>query len=219
MKLKTLPFIVLTLIISLAVSDSCLTAVNAKTIKLLKPDTKGGIPLMEAISKRGSSRSFSDKALSDQTLSNLLWAAYGINRKDSKKRTAPSAMDKQEIDVYAALKDGMYRYNAKEHQLEQVSDKDLRALTGKQGFVKDAVLNLVYVADMKKAAGESSEDKLIYAGADAGFIGENVYLFCASEGLATVIRAYIDKEALAKAMNLKSDQKIILSQSVGYPAK
>ncbi len=190
-----------------------------KEIKLVGPDRTGGIPLMEAINKRKSSRSFSDKQLPDKVLSNIFWAAFGINRTDSGKRTAPSAMDKQEIDIYAAMESGLYKYNAAKHSLELIAAKDIRLLTGRQGFVKNAPLNLIYVADMSKVSGGTPEEKFLYAGADTGFIGENVYLYCASEGLAVVIRAYIDKDALGKAMNLKSNHMIILSQTVGFPGK
>ena len=177
----------------------------------------GGAPLMLALSRRQSSRSFSAKAIPDQVLSNLLWAANGINRADAGKRTAPTAVNRQEVDIYIAMAEGLYLYNAKLHALSLVVAKDLRALTGRQGYVQNAPLNLIYVADMSRVAGNSREDKLLYAAADTGFIGQNVYLFCASEGLATVIRAFIDKDALGKAMNLKSSQMIILAQTVGYP--
>ncbi len=191
----------------------------SKEIKLVRPTMTGGMPLMTALNKRQSSRSFSSRKLPDQVLSNLLWAASGINRPDSGKRTAPTAMNNQEIAIYVALEDGLYQYNAKKHLLELIADKDVRPLTGRQGFVNKAVVNLVYVADISKAAGSNREDKLLYAGADTGFIGQNVYLFCASEGLSTVIRGWIDKDDLGKAMKLKSDQMIILSQTVGYPGK
>jgi SagB-type dehydrogenase family enzyme len=174
---------------------------------------------MNALARRQSSRSFSVRPLTDQVLSNLLWAADGVNRPDSGKRTAPSALNKQEIDLYVALEEGFYLYNAKKHVLSLILDKDIRPLTGRQGFVNKAALNIVYVADMVAAAGLNREDKVLYAAADTGFIGQNVYLFCASEGLATVIRGLIDKDALGKAMNLKSSQMIILSQTVGYPEK
>jgi SagB-type dehydrogenase family enzyme len=190
---------------------------NRNEITLAKPDMKGGAPLMLALSRRQSSRSFSAKAIPDQVLSNLLWAANGINRSDAGKRTAPTAVNKQEVDIYVAMAEGLYLYNAKMHTLSPVVAKDLRALTGRQGYVQNAALNLIYVADMSRVAGNSREDKLLYAAADTGFIGQNVYLFCASEGLATVIRAFIDKETLGKAMNLKSSQMIILAQTVGYP--
>lgn len=186
-------------------------------ITLVKPKVTGGMPLMSALGKRQSSRSFSSKKLPDQVLSDLLWAAGGINRADTGKRTAPSAMNKQEIDIYVVLEEGLYVYNPPKHTLELVADKDIRALTGKQDFVGNAAVNLVYVADMSKVAGIDKEDKLLYAGADTGFMGQNVYLFCVSQGLATVIRGFVDREALGKAMKLKSHQMIILSQTVGYP--
>jgi SagB-type dehydrogenase family enzyme len=213
--------IVVSSIISLFVLISIDRASSAarKEIKLVKPVMTGGMPLMNALARRQSSRSFSVRPLTDQVLSNLLWAADGVNRPDSGKRTAPSALNKQEIDLYVALEEGFYLYNAKKHVLSLILDKDIRPLTGRQGFVNKAALNIVYVADMVAAAGLNREDKVLYAAADTGFIGQNVYLFCASEGLATVIRGLIDKDALGKAMNLKSSQMIILSQTVGYPEK
>jgi nitroreductase len=190
-----------------------------KEIILVKPAQTGGMPLMNALARRQSSRSFSVRPLTDQVLSNLLWAADGVNRPDSGKRTAPTAMNKQEIDMYVALEEGLYLYDAKKHILSLILDKDIRPLTGRQGFVNKAALNLVYVADMSSIPGFNREEKVLYAGADTGFIGQNVYLFCASEGLVTVIRGFIDKDALGKAMNLKSSQMIILSQTVGYKEK
>ena len=112
---------------------------------------------------------------------------------------------------------GGYLYDAKANQLKMVVPGDLRAATGSQTFVKDAAVNLVYVADMDKSGGKTEEDKLLYAAAATGFISENVYLYCTSEGLATVIRAYVDRPALAKALKLRTGQRIILSQTVGYP--
>lgn len=217
MKKKSLQII----FISFSILFTCTISgkTTQKTIKLVAPDKTGGMPIMEVFSKRSSSRSFTDKALSDRILSNLLWAAYGINRSESGKRTAPSALNRQEIDVYVVLKDGAYIYNAKDHKLELIIDKDISNMTGKQGFVSDAAVNLVYVADMDKSAGDNAEEKMMYAGAAAGFIGQNVYLFCASEKLNTVIRAYIDRDILGKALNLKPNQKIILAQTVGYPGK
>lgn len=221
-EVNTMKTAILSLTVSymvLALSFPAASFAARKEIRLLKPAVTGGMPLMAALNKRQSSRSFSQKKLPDQVLSNLLWAASGINRPDSGKRTAPTAMNNQEIAVYVALEEGLYLYNAKKHSLELVVDKDLRPLTGRQGFVNKAALNLVYVADISKAAGFNREDKLIYAAADTGFIGQNVYLFCASEGLSTVIRGWIDKEDLGKAMNLKSGLMIILSQTVGYPGR
>jgi SagB-type dehydrogenase family enzyme len=149
-------------------------------------------------------------------LSNLLWAADGINRPEKGLRTAPSAMNWQEIDIYVTLPEGAYIYNAKEHRLDPVSPKDLRALTGKQDFVKTAPLNLVYVADMKKVSRVSEDEAKMWNGATAGFIAQNVYLYCASQGFAVVVRGLVERTALAGALNLRPEQKIILCQTVGY---
>jgi len=188
------------------------------TIQLPKPNIKGGMPLMQALSERKSTRDFSTEKLPAATLSNLLWAAYGQNRPDG-RRTAPSANNRQTVDIYAVLAEGAYLYQYKEHRLDMVASGDLRAATGRQDFVGQAPLNLVYVADLAKIAGNSADDKLIYPAAETGFIGQNVYLFCASEGLATVVRAMVDRDALGKALKLRADQKIILSQTVGYPKR
>lgn len=184
---------------------------SGEIIDLPPPDRDGGIPLMQALNNRRSQRSFSAKGLDKQTLSNLLWAAWGENR-DNGKRTAPSANNRQEITVYCALQAGCYRYQADRHRLVQITDTDLRALTGRQGFVDDAPLNLIYAADMDKASSE------FYAACDTGFISQNVYLFCASAGLATVVRGWFDQKRLAKAMGLPERMQIILCQTVGHPA-
>jgi SagB-type dehydrogenase family enzyme len=188
-----------------------------KPIQLLKPQVDKGIPLMQVLKNRSSSRSFSKEKLHLQVLSNLLWAAFGVNRTDSEKRTAPSAMNRQEIDIYVATAEGLYLYDAKAHALTPILSEDVRAMTGTQEYVKDAAINLIYVADYSKMGTSTKEDKDIYSAADTGFISENVYLYCASEGLATVVRGSIDRQALAKVMKLRQDQRIILAQSVGYP--
>jgi SagB-type dehydrogenase family enzyme len=187
-------------------------------VQLPQPQMDGGKPLMQVLKDRKSAREFSAEKLSPQVLSNLLWAAFGLNR-PSGQRTAPSASNKQEIDIYVASADGLYLYDAKANQLKQILAEDIRALTGTQAFVKDAAINLVYVADLTKAGRTNPEAIELYSGADTGFISQNVYLFCASEGLATVVRASVDKTALAKAMKLRPDQKIVLAQSVGHPKK
>ncbi|MGC9966931.1 MAG: SagB/ThcOx family dehydrogenase [Syntrophobacteraceae bacterium] len=192
-------------------------AAGPASIQLPNPQREGGKPLMSALNDRMSARTFSGEKLQMQTLSNLLWAAFGINRPDG-KRTAPSAKNWQEIDIYVAMADGAYLYDAKKNTLDPIEMKDIRAMTGAQAFVKDAPVNLVYVADYSKV-NEGGLDGQILVGADAGLISENVYLFCASEGLATVVRASIDRDALAKELKLRPQQKIILAQSVGYPKK
>ncbi len=128
-------------------------------------------------------------------------------------------MNRQEIDIYVATADGLYLYDAKGHVLNPILSEDIRAMTGRQDYVKDAAINLIYVADYAKMGTSTKEDKDLYSAADTGFISENVYLYCASEGLATVVRGSIDRQALAKAMKLRPDQKVILAQSVGYPKK
>ncbi|MCX6634176.1 MAG: SagB/ThcOx family dehydrogenase [Acidobacteria bacterium] len=193
-------------------------AQDLKPIALPKPQTEGGKPLMQVLKERKSSREFSREKLSPEVLSNLLWAALGTNRADG-KRTTPSAMNRQGIEIYVTLPDGVYLFEAGPHRLSPVVAGDLRARTGTQAFVADAALNLIYVADYAKMGNLKPEDKAAYASAEAGFIGENVYLFCASEGLGTVFRALIDRDALAKALNLRPDQRITYSQSVGYPKK
>jgi len=128
-------------------------------------------------------------------------------------------MNIQEIDVYVTMEEGLFLYDAKAHQLTPVVKADLRALTGKQPFVKDAPLTLVYVADYSLMDKVQADTRDMYAAIDTGFIGQNVYLYCASEGLAVVLRAFIDKPALEKAMQLRPDQKVIVAQTVGYPKK
>ena len=192
-------------------------AQESKLIKLPAPQIEGGKPLMQALKERKTSREFSLKELPLQIISDLLWAADGINRQDSGHRTAPSAMNMQEIDIYIAKADGLYLFDAKENMLMPVVAADIRALTCNQPFVKDAPVNLIFVADLKKMSKPSAEMVDFYAATDTGFISENVYLYCASAGLATVVRGWVDKLVLAKAMKLRNNQKIILAQTVGYP--
>ena len=185
-------------------------------VPLPKPDTTGGKPLMQALSERKSQREFDAKELPRQVLADLLWAGYGVNRPDG-HRTAPSAMNRQTVDIYVVLKEGAFVYDAQHQQLLPVASGDQRPLAGTQDFVAQAPLNLVYVADYAKLGSSSESDKLLYTGAETGFIGQNVYLYCASEGLATVIRASVNREPLAKALKLRPDQHIVLAQTVGYP--
>ena len=194
-------------------------AQDLKPVELPKPDMEGGKPLMQVLKARQSGREFSTEKLPPQVLSNLLWAAWGINRPDSGRRTAPSASNRQEVEIYVATAEGLYLYDAKAHRLQPVLAKDLRAATGRQPFVGEAPLNLVYVADYSKMGKGTDEQKAATSGANTGFISQNVYLYCASEGLVTVVRGMVDQAALAKAMNLRPDQRITLAQTVGYPKK
>jgi SagB-type dehydrogenase family enzyme len=194
-------------------------ASELQIVLLPPPQTEGGKPLMQALKERHSTREFSPEAMPLQVLSNLLWAAAGVNRPASGQRTVPSARDWREIDVYVATAEGMYRYDAKANTLQPVVARDLRALTGVQDFVTMAPVNLVYVADYDRMEGAADEQKEFYAATDAGFIAQNVYLFCASANLATVVRGSVERDALAKAMGLAPHQRIVLAQTVGYPAK
>jgi SagB-type dehydrogenase family enzyme len=205
-----------------AVLPLCATlsfAGEPKPIQLLNPQVDKSRPFMQLLQDRSSSRSFRAEKLPIQVLSNLLWAAFGINRTDAGKRTAPSAMNLQEIDIYVAMAEGLYLYDAKAYELKPVLSDDIRALAGRQEFVKDAPVNLIYVADFSKMGTVTKEERNLYSAADTGFIGQNVYLYCASEGLAVVVRGSIDRQTLAKVMKLRPDQKIILAQTVGYPKK
>jgi SagB-type dehydrogenase family enzyme len=216
MKVVVAALVAIVLSVSFAAS---LFAEAPKTMQLPAPQMEGGKPLMQALKARCTQREFSSEALPPQELSNLLWAACGINRPDKGLRTAPTAMNKQEIDVYVALAEGLYLYDAKANALNLVLAQDLRGATGKQPFVKDAPVNLVFVADYAKMGNGPKEMKDFYSATDTGYISENVYLYCASAGLATVVRGMVDRDALPKAMNLRADQKVILAQTVGYPKK
>ncbi len=193
----------------------CAQTASLRQIQLPKPNTDGGKPLMQTLKERKSTRAFADRKLSAETLSNLLWAACGINRPDG-KRTAPSAMNKQEVDIYVVLAEGTYFYDAKEHALKMVATGDLRAQSGSQDFVKDAPVNLIFVADTAKMTGPE-ESKALWYGVATGAVMQNVYLYCASEGLVTVARGSVNREPLAKSLSLRPEQKIALAQTVGYP--
>ena len=191
----------------------------AQDLALPGPQKTGGMPLMEALSKRATGRSFdAARELSPQQLSNLLWAAWGVNRSDG-RRTAPSAKNVQETDLYLLLKTGIFVYDAPRHRLARVSGEDQRPLGGTQAFVKEAPATLVLVADLAKAGVAKSPGNMDWVNMDAGYISQNIYLFCASEGLVTGARAWVDKAALGPKLKLRPDQAIVLAQSVGYAPK
>lgn len=191
-------------------------AQNTVDIKLPAPQKEGGIPVMKALQNRKSSRTYvAGKELTNQQISNLLWAAYGFNR--SNKRTAPSATDSQEFTLYVFLKSGIYKWDDTKNMLIQIVAGDHRALSGKQDFVKDASLNIVFVADYNKLTKYNTEtEKANMAHINCGYISQNVYIYCASAGLATIVRGWIDKDAIAKKLQLPTYQKVIVAQSVGY---
>lgn len=201
-------------------SASLAAAQETLPMKLPQPRLEAGMPLMQALHGRKSTREFSAEKLPPQVLSDLLWAAFGVNRPETGGRTAPSTRNWQDIDIYIASADGLYLFDAKSHALNMIQAKDIRALTGTQDFVGSAPINLIYVSDFTRMDSDTgAEDKKIAAAIDTGFIAQNVYLYSASTGLATVVRGSIDDEALAKAMSLKPTQWIVAAQSVGYPKK
>jgi hypothetical protein len=214
--------IIFTLISALAINGIFLS-LSAQDIVLPAPDKTGGKPLMQALNERQTTRSFTEESLNQQQLSELLWAAWGINRPDLKKRTAPSARNVQEIDVYVALPGGTYLYVAESHTLKMINSKDLRKTTGSQSFVGNAALNIVYIADMgklgTKEGGKIEDSDLLMTYSNAAFIAQNVYLYCASANLGCVVRGTIPKERLSSEMGLRSNQRIILAQTVGVPKK
>ena len=195
---------------------------GAQDISLPAPVKIGGKPLMEALSERQSSREFTSGDLTLQQLSDLLWAGWGINRLSEMKRTAPSSRNVQEIDVYVTLRSGLYLYDPSGNLLKQIHGRDIRAITGTQDFVGQAPLNLIYVADMaklgKKEGDQIAGQDLLSSWANTGFIAQNVYLYCASANLGCVVRGLVDREKLAPEMGLRSNQVIILAQTVGIPA-
>jgi SagB-type dehydrogenase family enzyme len=207
------------LLLSFALAATLLlSGQNTEIINLPQPQKSGGMPLMEALQNRRSQRSFSEKELPLQTLSNLLWAAYGVNRQGD-KRTVPSAMGWNEFDIYLIQPGGWYLYHPQEHSLVKKGSTDLRTLASTQKYGQAAPLNLVYVADYSRMENAEPEEKQLYAAMDVGFISQNVYLFCASQGLATVVRASVNKEDLREEMNLLPEQHILLGQTVGYPGE
>ena len=212
--MKQILFIVVVLMTTFATAQTNINApidlTTFDTIKLISPDTLGGKPLMQVISHRKSDRVFESKNLSLKHLSEILWVANGVNRANG-KRTVPSAMAQYPLQTYAVLANGIYFYNPQKHQLEPLVKGDFRNLAGKQAFVDTAPLNLLYIAKARNA-----NDNFQMAMMDVGFCGQNVYLYCASEGLKCVIRAGAREAELLKAMNLDSNYKFILAQTVGY---
>lgn len=190
---------------------------GSAVLELPPPVCEGGIPLMLALAKRRSARDFAATELPAQILSDLLWAAFGINRVDTGGRTAPSALNAQEVDVYAALAGGLHLYDAKTHALRLVAEVDARRVTGYQDFVDRAPLDLIYVADHAHLQAVPAGQRMTFSAASAGAIAQNVYLYAASAGLVSVVRAWFDREALATALRLSSDEHVLLTQTVGFP--
>lgn len=188
-----------------------------KVVKLPKPNLNRNGAVMKALSERQSTREYASKALSLADLSDLLWAANGINRSDSGKRTAPSAMNKQDVDVYVVLPEGTYLYDAKNHQLNLVAEGDHRgAVAGGQAFVKTAPVSLVLVSDISRFGDAKSARNQLMGAMDAGIVSQNISLFCSSANLATVPRASMDFDQLKKVLKLKETQMPMMNHPIGY---
>lgn len=201
-----------TVLASFAVAALC---VGANALTLPAPAKEGGKPLLTALAERKSCRDYQVRELDPQTLSSLLWAADGVSRPDG-RRTAPTGLNVQDIDIYVMLASGVYLYDAKAHALVLVNEGDHRAAAGRQPFPKTVPLNLFYVQDLSKAMRADEANTARHGGIHTGAIMQNVYLFCAQEKLGCVARDYIDRAALAPVLKLRADQRIILGQSVGY---
>jgi nitroreductase len=175
------------------------------------------VSLIEALRNRKSTNAFQTEPVPKDKLLDLLWAAWGINRPASGKRTAPSAVNAQEIDLYVLLPDGAFVYDAKANQLTLVVEGDLRAKAVTRGSMKDAPVHLVFVADYAKFGNMPRSQTELWSASHTGFIGQNVYLYCAAEGLGAHFYAAIDRAALKASLKLRDDQAVIFGQAVGYP--
>ena len=187
------------------------------TIKLNPPSKTGGSSVMEAFSNRKSTRTFSNKKLSTQDLSDLVWATAGVNRQDAGLRTAPSWRNYQDIDLYVCFPEGMYLYNQKEHVLVPFAKGDFYPLiAANQAFVNEAPVILLLVTDLSKMKDDNVLPQMVIAGLNAGIISQNISIFCSGKNMATVPRGFMEKEELKKVLKLKETQYIMLNHPVGY---
>ncbi len=201
------------LCIAMTMLTGCVTA---QDIQLPEPDKSAKMTLMEALQQRASSREFSDKEVSDAVLSQVLWAACGINRPGEKKITAPSAINAQDILVYVARKDGAYLYQPETNTLKKVCDEDVRKMVaGQQEFAATAPISLILGSDKTKFGDRSSGADLM-GNIDSGYVSENICLVCTALGLKTVPRMSMDKEALAKALKLTDSQVLLLNNPIAW---
>jgi len=191
-------------------------AAELRALDLTPPTHQGGKPLMEALMLRRSTRAYAPTPLPPQLLSDLLWAANGVNR-PSGERTAPYWRHIMVIDIYAAMADGVWLYEPQAHRLLPYLADDIRVDTGMQDFVGVAPLDLIYVAHGERMSDIVPEERRLYASVDCGFIGQNVYLFCASAGLATVFRGAVPYPELTKKLALPPEQFVTFAQTVGFP--
>ncbi len=196
--------------------DSLSGAEPLAPIQLPPPEVTGGMPLMQALKNRTSTKEFTTKAIEPDHISNLLWAAFGINRPESGKRTAATAVNCQDIQIYVVFEKAVYVYQAENHCLIPVVSRDVRSLAATQEYAQVAPITLVYVSDNSKMSDSFKDKKPIYAAYHAGAISQNVYLYCASAGLGAVVRDSVDRTGLKDALKMRDDQEIVMAQSVGY---
>jgi nitroreductase len=193
--------------------------VQPLALELVKPGLSKSFPLMKALNERKTNREITSEPVTGQQLSEILWAANGMNRPDG-KRTAPSTQNRQMTDVYVVLETGIYLYNPVLHNLTRIATGDHRNLTGTQPFVQNAPVNLVFVSDLAKFSSSyppENLDLLMWAGVEAGAQAQNVYLYGASEGLAVVMRGSVNREELGNAMGLSKEKIIVIAQTIGLP--
>lgn len=197
-----------------------ITTMQAQELKVLKlnaPNKTTGEAVMKVFNERKSIREYASKELNPQDLSDLLWAANGINRPDG-KRTAPTAKNVQDVDVYVIMKEGAYLYDAKDHALQPIAAGDHRAaVAGPQDFVKDAPISLVIVTELARLGNASNEQTKLMGAVDVGIVCQNINLACSALGLATVPRATMDQQALRKVLKLTDTQLMLINNPVGYP--
>jgi SagB-type dehydrogenase family enzyme len=188
----------------------------AQNIQLPAPNKTGGKFLMQALNERKSQRAFSEKELSMQQISDMLWAASGVNREDG-RMTAPTASNNQQIVIFVGLKDGVYEYFPKNHELKLILKGDHRAVFGRQPFAKTAPVTLAFMSNYDKMGKYNDESKWKYSCTDVGNVSQNVYLYAASEGLATVVLGSFDAEPLKKELGLGNNYVPVLTQVIGFP--
>ncbi|MDG5816061.1 SagB/ThcOx family dehydrogenase [Chitinispirillales bacterium ANBcel5] len=205
----------LTILVSIIMTGS-LFAQDLEPIELNTPDTERGEAIMQALAQRRSVRQWSDRELSDQDISDLLWAANGVNRPEEGKRTAPTAFNVQDIDLYIFTEDGVYHYDAFANVLDPVLRGDIRSEAGIQGFVGTAPVTVLIVSDMSRYSRGNEAEHAQYAAMHAGIVSQNISLFCSGNGMGTVVIGMLDAEALHRRLNLKDSQVVLLSHPVGY---
>jgi SagB-type dehydrogenase family enzyme len=199
-----------------SVKPDPVSASEPQAIQLPAPKWGRNATLQQALQERKTSREFAGQPLSKAVLSGLLWAGFGINRPENAHRTAPSAMNAQEIDLYVAMPEGVFTYDPQANELKRVLIGDVRAKTTSQAFATNSAVVLLFIADFAKQTKARPESKERYATFDAGCIVQNIYLYCASEKLGAVVYD-LDQKTMGELLELRPDQRVIMAQAVGVP--